>query len=623
MVEAKALQEQIMGADILGEDDRDCQSMLQDITEITDNPCLDETAPSTKRKAGQLHVETPLTPPMFSESPMKKLKTVTFSEIPHYIDELPTIRTDDEVVLDLKNESEGLQDSWQPIAKEAKWRIEHEKLSEADTTKRVDVPFIEFVSPTAPWNEYSRGACKGETEETELQCQSKFLTHIKRMHVAESWHGVSRLNRELPIEPFDLRSARVVIDEKLHGQEYLDEVLCEINSDDIVTSSTNVWKKDGLRLLEQEEEEDELELMTLQKSDDINSIIDDWRTETNEAVSNADLDSVVPFTKAFAQRIKEVEHRDGSRLKRKGMPKPSQATKKSMLKKGEASTKRNDSSGSLMFGGAFSASGAMDKFIALHGMEVKPPKSHDQNNSVDLSSPSPSKIYQNRSAFSTDGSPSRSDPRIARQPPSPLMPEPSKIYPACSCIISAALLKQYHISRLIARLYPNAEFISRDFDMPYVPSQEADLVLSPSTGLILTTLQEIKQRALPGQQDTSKIKKRLVHLQSRYERLVVLVREGVNHHAGDGNSDRAVDPRDVEAMEQFKQHAARLEGDILTRVVSGDPQALAQSIVEEMEKYSLPHGSPDIGDIKLLPDETTVSIYQCIGWISSGFIDGL
>ncbi|PVI03539.1 hypothetical protein DM02DRAFT_557950 [Periconia macrospinosa] len=604
--EAKLLQEQIMDTDALIQGDDGESNLLLDITGgLGDSSYADQLTPTLKRKSELLHVETPLTPPIFSESPAKKLKTVTFSDIPQYINGFVCMCDQKTDEASQKEELEYVQEDWQPVAKEAKWRIEHERLCEADTTKRIDVPFIEFVPPTAPWDEYKRNISK--TDETELHSQRAFLARIKRTYPSESWHGVSRLNRELQIEPFAQRSARVTIDEKLHGQEHLDQITREMTSNDIVTSSTDIWKRDGLRLLEQEDdEEEELERMKLPEEECMDLVTDNPSAKFNEAGCDLKASRGVWSIQDSVHGHDESGYRGIDELQQKKFPAASRKPPKALTKKSDAIDRGVEKNGSLMFGGKFSASSAMDKFIALHGMEVKPQKTNDQGQAISKNSqPTPYKAHFNPASPTNENL----SEYTAIRPPTPVLPKPSKTYPSCSFIISEALLHQHHISRLLERLYPNAEFISRDFDLPYVPAQEADLVLSPSTGLILTTLQEIKQRALPGQPDDSKIKKRLMQLQSRYERLVVLVSESPGRQLGGRGVSQVMDARDLEAVEQFKLHASKLQANISVQLIPGEAQALTQSIVEEMAKHGLPHGSKDIGDVKLLSDETNWELF--------------
>jgi hypothetical protein len=149
--------------------------------------------------------------------------------------------------------------------------------------------------------------------------------------------------------------------------------------------------------------------------------------------------------------------------------------------------------------------------------------------------------------------------------------------------------------------------VYRDYTLPYSTAKEAEILLSPSTGLIFTTLQQVKQRALPGQPDRSPVKERMLMLQARYERLVVVVSEGLSREMEELGSSRPDDPRDQEALAACKSFAAQLEGEVLIKYVRGGEQALACATVVQMAEYGLPHGSADIGDIKPMVRETTVS----------------
>ncbi|KAI9832220.1 MAG: hypothetical protein M1826_002224 [Phylliscum demangeonii] len=100
-------------------------------------------------------------------------------------------------------------------------------------------------------------------------------------------------------------------------------------------------------------------------------------------------------------------------------------------------------------------------------------------------------------------------------------------------------------ARRIEQLVPAIDLIERDFGAGQgfrlrggleheavvaaagAPGDEADILLSPGTGLVWTTLQRIKQRPLPGQKVLlGGIRERIECIHRRYERLIVLVSEG-------------------------------------------------------------------------------------------------
>jgi hypothetical protein len=617
--EAKAFENQIMGADtLITYDSNGSEQMLLDMTENMDSsPGFGFEYPRSiiKRKAEDLKVETPLTPPMFSTSPAKKLKTVTFSDFPDYIENLASLydNGDENGDDDLRPEDEftDFYKEFEPLAEKAKWRVENESLSEADTTKRVEVPMVDFTLPIAPWEMYTRRPGDSNSEQTELDAQRKFILRVKRELAAGSWHGAHKLDRELRLDPFPSRSTSFLV-ETLHGEENISKLLSELTTSDIVTSSSNLWKRDVLQILEEDEEdEEELDPLEVEEQKDVDALIRKRKVEMDQAAAesnwkrqhspehHAAYRRPGPFQQSSESPDgkKEVMVELAVQQRRHKLPKTRQ-------KKTNVPHKAKESGGSLMFGGRFSATNAMDNFMAMQGMKAKPLKGKGGTETTSSHFSAPPRTLPIRP---TSPKPQTVVPTVV-PPKLPRLPSIPRDLPPCSFIISSTLLQQRHLSKQIEKLYPEADFVSRDFDLPNLASEEADLLLSPSTGLILTTLQEVKQRALPGQPDRSKLKARIVSLQSRYERLVVVVSEGLSREMEERGSGRPVDDRDLEAITELERFATKMEGDVPIQFVPGGDQALARSIVCEMAKYGLPHGSRDIGDIKLLPDETNASI---------------
>ncbi|KAL1597765.1 hypothetical protein SLS60_008252 [Paraconiothyrium brasiliense] len=651
--EAKALEEQIMAADALVQHNSDgTDEMLLDMLDIGEyDPELDHiNSTSTKRKASELKIEGPLTPLMFSETPAKKLKTVAFAEmLVEYIPDLSLRYTDEKGHDQVYDETHGddselpsnyengndilspeddyafVKDVLEPAAKDVNWRVENEKLSEADTTKRVPVPRVDFRLPVAPWDEFARRDVHNVSE-TEIDAQARFLLWVKRNHMqtASSWHGISELERTLPLAPFSHEAAKISLEEKLHGEDALTKMLADITVGEIWTSSTDIWKRDGLRILEVEEiDEETLEPADLGGRKDMSSLIRKRQLEIQEIASDR---GIAPRKKpstpslvieSFEPRREVIEShhwRDGSSMAHRNATPPivnrSKDVKLSTTRTGPVQTQERDTS--LMFGGKFSASSALDNFMALHGMTAKP-NARDKNGPLARRPPEPPlpspirPVDKARNPHNVTKAGVQPAEEVAQRPIDlPSLPESM---PPASFVTSSTLLQRRSLSRQIESLYPDAEFVSRDFDSQYAVSKEADLILSPSTGLIVTTLQQLKQRALPGQPDRSPVKDRMRVLQHMYERLVVVVSEGLSRERVGQGYGQCLDPRDQEAMTEYERTAAQLDGDVYIRYVPGGEQALARSIVGEMAQFGLPHGSKDIGDIKLLPDQTTWELF--------------
>ena len=154
----------------------------------------------------------------------------------------------------------------------------------------------------------------------------------------------------------------------------------------------------------------------------------------------------------------------------------------------------------------------------------------------------------------------------------------------------------------IRTLYPSADFVERDFSPPPILNQtktypfnqrvpqpintvEADLLLSPSTGLVLTTIQKLKQRPLPGQSTSTSshtiLLTRLDHLSARYKRLIVLV--------SDPNTlpqPSTFDTTSTSALNDLTNFVASLEADVRIIYVPGAEKEVAAWVVATMARFA-------------------------------------
>ncbi|KAF2129603.1 hypothetical protein P153DRAFT_403383 [Dothidotthia symphoricarpi CBS 119687] len=651
--EAKALEYKIMAADSLVRKSSDSSdSMLLDTTHPPQSSPLFEEykSPTMKRRVEDLKVEGPLTPPMFSDSPLKKLKSVSFSNILHeYI--LLEPWADDEN--DGNQVSEGslpdLTKDLEFLAKEVERKVGNEQLSGADTTARVGIPDVDFSLPIAPWNEYSQkkgGRCR--TGVSELDTQMKFLLKVKRedMKSATSWHGVSALNRELPWNFFTVKVSKVSLEEKLHGETELDKILTDPLTGVIASSSTEVWKREGLRILDNTDDDDEeleVELAEVEERNDMEALIRKRKLEMEDETVDAQRKRSDTRVVAHNSRtqihpprgVLDCRHWMGESPVHGAPPKTRSKTLNLSQQSPQASVARRKSvkapketSDALMFGG-FSATTALHKFMATQGRAVEisaraseeglPAKGLSAQSSRALPACSRDQlpdrcVIVDRAVMTALGDNNQHpNGRVGEHKEmSHQLPDLQSIptyLPPCSFIVSSKLLQRRNLTKQVEHFYPAVEIVYRDYNLRHSAAQEADIILSPSTGLIFTTMQQVKQRALPGQPDRSHIKERMSSLQLRYERLLVMVSQGLSHEMEKLVSNRPDDPRDKEVLSAFEQFSAKLEGEVLVRYVPGGEQALARCIVVEMARYGLPHGSKDIADIKPLAAETNWEVF--------------
>jgi hypothetical protein len=657
MAEAKALEQLIMAEDSLTRRNSDSSdSMLLDITHPPNFCPLSEERTTTilKRKADTLRVEGPLTPPMFSTSPMKKLKSVSFAEMLRvYSPKAPWAKSlsdngpegEDISVSDLDELFRDIE----PFAEQARKQIRNERLSAADTTARVKVPNIEFTLPMAPWHEYSqRRGGKHRPGATETDAQMNFLLRVKRedLKSATTWHGISSLERHLHWNILMTKVTKINLDESIHGETDLKKILSETATGNIATSSAQVWKPEGLRILDAEEDEELIDPTETEEGHDIEALVRKRKLEMEEEAAEVQHKRTMVQQSSQARvqplRDKQESHHweDGIPVSRVAAPARSK-TYDDQERRPQASVTQHipqqqpkEALTELMFGG-FSATTALHKFMESQGKSTKTVKDSvsdkDQMASHDRSSGARHLPVRSKTSPSIQVTVARQDPhqtttteQKGEAPPQlPQLPAiPANLAP-CSFIVSSKLLQQRSMMKHIEKLYPYAELVYRDYGLAYSSVEEGDILLSPATGLIHTTLQQLKQRPLPGQPDRSPVKERMNALHLRYERLVVIISEGLSREMENHGTGRPEDPRNKEVLTQLEDFAGQLPGEILIRYVRGGEQALAHSIVIDMSNYGLPHGSRDAGDIKPSACETYVchrisSAYMCTDILAVG-----
>jgi len=175
--------------------------------------------------------------------------------------------------------------------------------------------------------------------------------------------------------------------------------------------------------------------------------------------------------------------------------------------------------------------------------------------------------------------------------------------PPSDFIAYTTLLSRRILFRHIKALYATARFIERDFSVPFRNNgiftstfvatrssiTDADLILSPTTGLVVSTLQRLRQRSLPGERATftsgAEIKERIVRISNQYERLIVVIQ----------SPSKITSNSDLEVVAAFLVFATMIcKCIVVSRVVEGGEQEVARWLVGEMNKNGF----------KLIKDET-------------------
>ncbi|KAI0468685.1 hypothetical protein F4859DRAFT_524207 [Xylaria cf. heliscus] len=190
------------------------------------------------------------------------------------------------------------------------------------------------------------------------------------------------------------------------------------------------------------------------------------------------------------------------------------------------------------------------------------------------------------------------------------------------------LIKGLALSRKLffglEQLYPNAEIIERDFDRwntiawgQYSVSSstlvlslaaEADVIVSPATGIVVTTLLKVIQKPPPGYRGQTSIRERISCMALRYERLIVLVSEA---NAVDDMVHDLTSP-ETAAYAEFIGFAAGLDSKVEVFYVGGGEATLLKWLVSFAARHA-----PEATKTQehLIQDETHWEIFlRCAGF---------
>ncbi|CAJ2512293.1 Uu.00g053080.m01.CDS01 [Anthostomella pinea] len=188
---------------------------------------------------------------------------------------------------------------------------------------------------------------------------------------------------------------------------------------------------------------------------------------------------------------------------------------------------------------------------------------------------------------------------------------------AMDMIPSSSSLDRGLFSRL-EKLYPTAEIIERDFDRfntlawnrhsisrsPIISplAAEADIIVSPATGIILTTILEAIQKPHPGHKGQSAIRERVSSIALRYERLVILVSEGNRFD----ETARDLTPFETAAYAEFVGFVASLDMSAHVYYIGGGQETLAKWMVSFAARYA-----PEAAEIRdlMVEDETHWEVF--------------
>lgn len=531
-------------------------------------------------KARDLKVEVPMTPPMTTP----QQRSVSFSDL---IGQIPLVETGHDRAASDEEYEAFFNDVVEPSAMRIEHELQHEKLQEADSTKRVPVPSLDFNIPKPPWK-------RAPFVEDDGLDFGALLLPISRMKL-HHWPGKQKIDVDVRWTPLPRELATVATNESLGNDEAMLSLIDPAQYAGNVDVDSLTWKPDGCRVLDYtHDDDDEIEVAAFGHDDGLDALVRKRKSDLGQ--THPPFKAVSPEGRSAGEGGSEVEEMsEDSGLRRL------QFEKRTIL---QTTAKCHET---------FSAGNDLVRFMSLQGRESKRLKLRVAGNTVSILKP----LEQNR-ASSTAVQPiggvvsTELAANIQESLPSLWNGQPLK---PRYFIASSAMLTQRSIVRAITRLSPSLDLVERNW-MGKLPQQgvdlqgfdrrnilvqdEGDCILSPGLGVICTSLQKVKQMPLPGQGNKSFAKQRLEIVAPRHERLVVLVAMTT----GKGFVEDLVE-KDYETLVDLICFAASLEDDISIQVVGGDDDEMARWIIGLMESSLCPMTNSEEG-MRLLQDETLV-----------------
>jgi hypothetical protein len=540
---------------------------LREIYSPLTSPDNDGTPPSIevqRTKREDLKVEGPLTPEKAVSAP----KSVHFSDIVEEM-ELCSINTPNSPTYENKFFEEAFGDA----LKTANQQTEQERLIEADSTARVDVPVMDFSKPDPPWKAF---------KQQRDSASSLFLQKLMIQEIVGSqrpWICTGLVATNMNWVPFPTSLARVALEEDIEDNDCTWEVFVkDPKEDEVIDSSNLTWKPLGLKILKEEDDcdDDEIEPGKFLKdgAQDPPSLIKKRKMELNE---NGIQDNEVHRLNTFGTNTMSCPLRRNTPKLNDCLP-AAQKTHNDQL----------HAQGFGLLGGTFSAANSIDNYLELRGN--KKPKLMDSSY-FQLSPREDESAPKSQAPQANPKTQTTIQLRVRKSPVTKNDPLPTPIVKSAgiktNLIVSSTMLKHRILIKHLEALLPGLVLVERDFSAhnttTWMPGSvtrspikspldsEADVIVSPSTGIVITTLQKIKQKPLPGQKAKPAAQERLEQVSFRYEKLAVYVTEAKVDETTNG-----LDGSDCLAFSSFVGFASGLDSSITVQFVGGGEETLSK-----------------------------------------------
>jgi hypothetical protein len=578
-----ALEEELMDLDqasvpiSTGKAPPDAQEIIAQVVPFTAAPS--SSSPLAQKRLRNLRIESPLNPRDHTgftsegEPSAKKAKKVPSDS--HLVSLLPDVQTkgsEDLSEVD-KQRFNDLRDTMARAAESIQMELQNKQLIEIDTTMRVKVLNLDAVQIPIPWDPHPSAGI----DKTQLHSRQSMLHAISKelLQDVRKWSGLARVERSLQWAPFASYLAKVDLVEQLDDgslERYLKDVDLNDGADDVDLRAMIARNDESSLFPNHDSDDDEIEPVIVE-GDDINEHI------VEEEDGAAEVDFIDPMQEEH-QPVREVpagvpsvfkpDILDVLRAKQRELARSADEQLHGPEIEAEIASGLNLGANADMIQGD-----GIAQFMQLRGEATCTHRS--ASSIINAAGNIAAQSAQNQATAAVMVPQTEDSCGQSRTPAT--IPVPGlqhDQHETTHIIASSATMASRQLIRRIQTLLPQIDFCERDATIATKPQhREADFTISPSTGVIFTSLQKLKQKPLPGQPSISTIRDTIVSTATHYERLIILVSEGDKIPTEEGTAVRLLDDLDCEALTDLATWSLSLDSDIQVHYLPGGEAELA------------------------------------------------
>ena len=463
--------------------------------------------------------------------------------------------------------------------------VEQEKLDPLDGTARVPIPVMDFSIPRRKW------------EEEGIKTPAEMLAWIMKDAMNTNWKPMKWPSNKVAEQRMvwsplpHPRDTKKLVSEQIDVEpDILADFLKRSMDHDVICSIDCIEKKPGLAIFRHDDDDDD---DLIDEIDEIHEDMDHSRKTGNtgnepetppisDGITLAPASHPDPSSKKHPREETDDEHSHKQISPIHGLTR----------NKRPALAKSRDSYAADIV--------MMDSSVELDFLMTVDQWDDHSKLAERYAKNSSSKLSKVTSRFFGPSQTVVQSPQLQEQalemppPPKPIPAlAPSFTPPATLPNIVVASSVSQLLTINLQNLLPSIVIIQRDYEKrrpqgwyPGLRSpnlDEADITLSPATGILLTTMVRLRQKPLSGKAGQGGSFRHVVeNVATRYERLIVFVSEGNKH-------DETITPlpqSDAKALVEFQGFTAGLLTDVLVIYVGGGTETLSKWVAATICQYA-------------------------------------